>query len=214
LQKHVSTEISTEVILKAKTLNSLMISEGKDFVYDIVDYFITDLCTFFNPVRNMNARQIAQTTALIIELYDGYKIEDFIKCFKNIKAMKYGKFFEGIDGGKIIDMIHQYYQEREADIEAYQANKSNEHKALSKQEYNEAILPVLKTVAEKLDLNKPKETVKRELTENEIRIQNWFNEFDEINRAQNHKNESIRFIVYNGKKITQDEYITLKIEEL
>lgn len=159
----------------------------------------------------MNGVQLAQTAELILELYEHFKIEDFIKCFKNIKTLKYGKFFEGIDGGKIIEMINLYEQEREQEIIEYQKVKNSEYKERAKQT-NEILLPILKKVVEKFEV---KEVPKaRERSEQEKLIDKWIELFDKHWVKEKHVKGSIRFINRYGKKHDLNSFLEYKFKQL
>lgn len=78
----------------------------------ILSILLTELVSFFNVGKTMNDMQVAMTCDLIIDNYPEYKLEDFKLCFRNAMALKYGKLFDRLDGGIIMEWISKYSRER------------------------------------------------------------------------------------------------------
>jgi hypothetical protein len=159
----------------------------------------------------MNANQIVQTSEIICELFEHWKPEDLYKCFFNIKALKYGKFFEGIDGGKVIEMMNIYDVARDEDIMKYNQDKSNEYKNEAKTlpDTFVKILPTIEKIIEKKEVKQapPKDEV-------QLAINGFYKEFDAIHKDQNRVHDcGIRMIEYNGKVMNVEDFINQKLKQ-
>jgi hypothetical protein len=195
-------------LLKIKRIN------GDNYCKALVVKLVSDVCRFFNFNRNLNEEQMVQTVNLVIECYPDFTIEDFVRCFKGMKTGKYGKFYEGMDGAKILNCLESYGIERDNEIIEFRRNQSNEQKKSDKYMFNDLILPVLKNVSSKIEEKKIDVKV-REKTESEILIQEWFKLFDKIHYKQEGKHDScgLRMVEYNNKIVDINKFINLKIEE-
>src|ERR1017187_1799457 len=130
-------------ILNAASLSQIRRVEGLSYLQDMIIFLIQDLCNFFNLNRSMSDIQIGQTAGLIIELYHHFKAEDIALCFKNIKILKYGKLYEGLDGSKILDFINTYDLERQNEIIKLKMEENKSHTALDFNDYPKAYVEAL-----------------------------------------------------------------------
>lgn len=211
--------VSDVIDSKAGSIRLLIEKAGSVAVDAMIVMFITDLNNFLNTSRPMNSIQIAQTASIIIKEFPFFTPEDFSRCFYNIKAMKYGAIYEGLDGGKILSFMQKYEEEFMAEralINRKKVDDERENFNNEMQKTGELLLPVLKNVVEKLD--KPKVITpkpEREKSENEKMMQAWFKEFDELHKKTNQPiTESIRAVLIKGRWLTQEEFINMKLEEL
>lgn len=199
-----------EQVLKAASLNQIKSVEGIQYLEDMVVFLINDLCQFFNLSRQMTAIQIGQTAGLIIELYPHFKAEDIVRCFKNIKILKYGKLYEGLDGSKILEFINLYDLERQDEIINYRISESKKYKINELGEYPKQYTEMLRTVTESI---KPLSSQIPSINENTKKMKGIFlqyeNDFFELIR----KGEDKRFVNYKNKMRTLDEYCNLRYEE-
>ncbi len=131
-----------------------------------------------------------------------------------MKLGKYGKFFEGMDGGKILDCLEKYGVEKENEIIEFRAKQSQENK-LSSKEINEALLPVLKNVVSKLDVSEKKIIPKpiREKSDNEKRFDSWMRQFDKIHLRQEHTLGGVRFVKRYGKMLNINSFLEYKLNQ-
>lgn len=185
---------------------------GEDQVIDMLIILITELDSFFNVQRSMNANQISQTADLIFECYPFYTPDDIVLCFKNIKRLKYGKIFEGLDGGKILSFISDYDSERDEEIIRIRIEESNKFKASMKISTNDTGMVKLLEMFKKKD-EIMKEKIAIEKTENEKFTDFFINEFDQIHKDKHSNQSGLRFITYKGKNIDIQEYCKLRFEE-
>lgn len=206
-----------EDVLKSKTggLTRIIKNHGLNAAKAMLIVLINDLLDFFNYNRTMTINQIGQTIELIIDNYGAYTPEDFKICFNAIKIGKYGKFYEGIDGGKILEMIKQYDIERDQDLINY---RQKENKNFNTGNIHHSVASILKPIFdkknEKVNMNLII-TEPRPRTEHEILIQEIMQEFDLLhkNKPYNEK-ETFKTIPYNGKNLMIDQFVNLRLEEL
>lgn len=99
---------------------------GLKYVQAILAIAITDLCNFFNINKNMSVEQIGQTVNFIIETYplNCLTIADIKLCFNKIKQGHYGKIYDRLDGGVILDALNVYMEKR---TDYFDNQSYNEH---------------------------------------------------------------------------------------
>lgn len=78
----------------------------------VVSILLKEVVSFFNVGKTMNDTQVAMTCDIIIDNYPEYRLEDFKLCFRNAMALKYGKLFDRLDGGIIMEWLSRYAKER------------------------------------------------------------------------------------------------------
>lgn len=216
-QKGTQLKVSDVLNSKLGSIRLLKEKYSEKDIDDMIIYFITDLISFFNVARPMTSNQIFQTKNIILESYPFFTPEDFSRCFFNIKAMKYGAIYEGLDGGKILTFMQKYeedFLEEQSILKRNIVEKQRDDYQQELKKTGEYILPVLKSVVEKLD--KPKEIKYkpiREQTENEKLLQSWFVEFDKEYAKKPYTKEPFRTIVYKKRMVTQEDFINIKLEE-
>lgn len=185
---------------------------GKQYAGAIVVALIIDLIQFFNLNRTMDATQITQTADLIVECYSYMMPEDFVRCFKNIKMLKYGKLYEGIDGSKIIEFIEIYSLERDEEITNLRKEESKKFKEESRQ-VSGVIYEVLVSINEKFKNNQIEKQKEITRTEQHKLIAGYFREFDKLCKAQQNDLEGIRVVKYASKVLSQEQYIKYRLKE-
>lgn len=214
-----STSLTVPQIINSKEFSLARIKkeQGETFTIAFLIKLINNAVSSFNVTNSMNGTQVTQTARAIISLYGNYKTSDFKLCFDRAGNGFYGTTFNRIDREIIMEWIHLYSIERECEVQEIRIKESNDFKAQSK-EINPVLLPVLKKVAEKFDLQKAIEdknkVEKRERTSNQKIADLFFNEFDEIHKEQNRGGQKgIKTILYNKKELSQSEYVNVRFEE-
>lgn len=192
----------------AGILRKLMIERGFEEVKAMLVVQITSLCEFFNFNRTMNASQVMETAEIIMEDYAIYTPEDFILCFRNIKALRYGKMMEGIDGAKILSMIREYDIEREEKWLEEKKKQSHQNK-LDLKTMPDAIYQASKEMFKKSEEAKRKTPI----TISDDPIQNYLNDFDKLYNTQKPTGSGMRFVDYKGKMMDQQQYATVRYNE-
>lgn len=170
---------------------------------------IIELTEFFNFARTMNIDQVSQTADLVIELFPIFTPEDFILCFKNIKTLKYGKFYEGIDGSKILEMVRAYDLDRDEQLIQYRQKEANDYKAQGKT-LEPAIYQAAKGIIEKPITKSERITI---VNEYDQIMQGYMSEFDKLFTHQNPFARGIRFVNYAGKDMDIATYCNKRFEE-
>lgn len=215
MRRLVNTAITLTEILQADSLQKISRTNGENYLLSLVDFFITDLASFFNFARNMTPQQIAQTSGLVIELYPHFKAEDLAKCFKNIKILKYGKLYEGLDGSKILEFLNLYDLERQEEIIQFRIAENSKNKAeINPGEYSEKYINLLKEVEKYVKVDK-KEPLPEAVKNNEFMkgiFLEYEKEFDKLHVEQKAKN-GMGFVEYKNKKYNFTEYCNLRFNE-
>lgn len=201
------------------SLSKIVREHGEQICRALLVKLVIDVTKFFNYNRTINEQQCTQTVSLALECFPDYTIEDFIRCFKNMKMGKYGKFYEGMDGNKILECLEQYGVDKANEIYEFRRKESNEYK-LASNEIGEALLPVLKKVVEKLDakekIKAPSVPKVRERTENEKRFDKWIEQFETIYSQRPIKpggSKAIKFIKRYGKIMDINTFLNYKLEQ-
>jgi hypothetical protein len=189
------------------TLRSIEKQNGRLMVLSIIQYFIIDLNEFFNFNRKMNAGQINQTAQLIYEKYWFYKPEDFVRAFKQMKAQELGKFYEGVDGSKILEMLKNYDLKRQDEIVEYRIQKANEYKAASTEILNNKL--IVDTI---MSFNNKKTITEKVSTSNDLGNE-ILREFDKLHKAGGHIVGGVRYLKKDGKYYSSEDYLKLKVSE-
>ena len=192
------------------TLQKLSNEQGPEAVQVVLIGLISDLNAFFNLPRPMNGMQIAQTAELILDCYPNYTPEDIVRCFRNIKTLKYGKLFEGLDGGKILDFFASYDLDRENEIVDLRRSEAAKHKEASKMPA-EILGPLLEKF--KKDEAKPK----LQKSPEDQQIQDFYREFDLLHRNHPVKIGGFevfpRLVEYRGQKCDSQTFVVIKLNE-
>lgn len=173
---------------------------------------VTDLVQSFNVGKNMDARQIAFLVQSILKDYYYLKLDELKLCFDNIKKGRYGKVFDRLDAAVIYEFIEVFLVERLNYIQ----DKRNSEELSNLDNFKSVhpkVLEVLQKVAEESkELPEVKETVKREYSEQELLEQGYLLEFDlEHKKKPYDSKEVVRTITYKGQKLTQSEYLKVRI---
>lgn len=113
---------------KTLTLASVNKEYSKKFVLAYIKMWIINLNDFLNIQRKMIPEQITETSMLIYNEFYYFNIADINLIFIRIKTGYYGKFYESIDGMKIIDFFFNYANERAKNISNDIDNKDSKYK--------------------------------------------------------------------------------------
>lgn len=151
---------------------------------------------------------MAITAELILQELPYLFIEDIKRATRGIMSGRYGKFYEGIDGIKLLEMFKKYDLEREEEIINYRKKQSSEQKDYVKG-------PILPDKILEVWKGKGKdEEVKKATNDRMIALASkYYSEFDIIYSEQGEIIDGIRMIDYNGNKIDAQEYIKIKIQK-
>lgn len=105
--------VSDAIKSKAPPLALVKKEQGQGIVYSFLIDIITDVVDYFNVGKSMGAMQIAQTAELVFQEYYFLRPDDFKLCFNNAKKGLYGKLFDRLDGGIIMEWLTTYSEQRE-----------------------------------------------------------------------------------------------------
>jgi len=102
--------------------------KSEDYVLLYIQMWLINLNDYLNLSRKMTPYQMEEISIMILDDYYYYKISDFYLVFSGIKKGKYGKFYESIDGLKIMDIFMQYSEERMNSYYSGEVNTDSKYK--------------------------------------------------------------------------------------
>lgn len=171
-----------------------------------VRILLFSLLNFLNLARTIEGEQISETAQLIVEEFYYMTLADLAVAFKQIKLGRYGKFYEGIDGTKLIQAIREYEEDR--------ANAAQQvsHNRIHEQKENDGV-PIPDEVAEKIKeafAPKPKET---EPVNQQTQIKNWAEEYWKLEREWRVEHPEENRYKFEKEYMTLEQFIKNKIED-
>ena len=98
--------------IKAPSLKHLGILYGEVWVIAFLNKLIIEAISFFNIGKNMDDRQVFETSTLIMYNYPSIKIQEIHFIFMEAKKLKYGILYDRLDGAIIFEWFNKYWEER------------------------------------------------------------------------------------------------------
>ena len=92
-------------------------NENEEVLLDEIALLILQLQRFYNVKNPLHEDMIYDIADLLVYEYQHYTMLDIGLCFKYAKLGRYGKVYERLDGGVIMDWFSQYNKTREIMIE-------------------------------------------------------------------------------------------------
>jgi hypothetical protein len=108
--------------------------DGEITVQAIMTKLVQDLVSFFNVGKTMNDRQCAETVRLVLAEYYYLNMADFKLCFDRLKAGRYGRSYDRIDGQIILMALEEYTRGR---LEAAEILSQEQHRQLQQGDTDE-----------------------------------------------------------------------------
>ena len=196
-------------------LGVLVVKVGETQIKAILVKILTDLISFFNVGKTMNANQVIQTVELIIDSYPMFKLSHFKLCFNRAKAGRYGKVYDRIDGQVIFEWLGLFEQEIEEDIIELRRKESQQAKEDSKDLSlilgNENIKVDFRQIGKEKPVEKPQ-------IELDKKIQRWLRQFDEIQKKRpilkdNGETMSVSLVKRINKIMDSRDWLNYKLEQ-
>lgn len=191
--------------------------EGENKVTAFLTYVVADLIKSFNLGKTMDESQIEFLVETIRTDYYYLKLPELKLCFNNCKKGMYGTIYDRIDTSVVVSWIEMFLKERFNAIEKIRKQESDNHKR-TLTDFHPSVVDAMKNAVydiKKVEKKSITKTIKREKTEQELLIQQWFKEFDNIYMQQQNgfSDEAIRTIEIEGKKYNQNEFVIYKLEK-
>ena len=70
---------------------------------------ILDLHSFYSVKNGMNKDMIEDVVEMILSEYSNLTLYDLALCFREVKIGRYGKIYDRIDGGLVMEWLRKYY---------------------------------------------------------------------------------------------------------
>ena len=187
----------------------MKIISGEATALSVLVLFIADLVLYYNVGKSMNPGQIETTARLILQEYKNYRPEHLKICFDRIKLGRYGKIYDRIDGGVIMDFIKEFDLEMEQEIMMERENESQRNKELMKTPFSSALTGLKIDVGINIREEESKPVIAKDPREE--KIQGWMRDFDKIHRDHG-LDTSIRMIIVEDKKMDVTTYLKYRLE--
>lgn len=105
-------------------------------------FFLTEkiakLSMFYNLGKQITQAQAAETATLIIDQFGPRLVlADIILFIRKFKAGEYGKLFDRLDGGVIVDAMNDYLEEKTNEIDRKNYEEHQQTKTIPGQEFAE-----------------------------------------------------------------------------
>lgn len=194
-----------------------IVSIKKDYGDEVVKAMlfleIENFVNFMNLGKNMNEMQIIETVKLVQKNFYYFSLLDFKLFFDRMKEGFYGQFYDRLDGSVILSNLMKYEDERMQEYE--RVNYGNRNRFKSQEEKGVSnirpeIIDIAKKVLEKKPIPEKKTAVSREKTKEELMIQRWMNQFDNLFLKYG-ENKGIRTLNFKGKRIDINEFLKIKM---
>jgi len=181
---------------------------------------LTKMVTRLNIDRNMNASQIRYCAEDIVHSDNPFiynlTLDELSLCMDKGVRGEYGEIYNRMDQAVVFGWIEKYIQEKSHEgeklrIEQEQESRKNIHEIFQ----NETMEIILKGVHSKLKITEApaKEIAKREPTDAEILMQDFFIDFDKLYRSSGIDIAGVRCVEIDGKFLDQSEYVQMRIEQ-
>jgi len=107
----------------------LLSKENHTLLIDEICLLIIDLQKFFDTKRSMDEEQIVEIAEMIVGEYRNLYVLDLAFCFKQGKLGKYGKVYDRLDGGIILDWVREWDNKRVNMIIDRRESEHRQHKS-------------------------------------------------------------------------------------
>lgn len=175
------------------------------FAIGLISFFLVKLVDSLNVKRNITPLQISECAKLILDKYSNYKPEDFVRAINGMRSMEFGKFYEGLDIPKIMEMFAMYDKLRDEEIMQQRKDEASQYK--EKYVMHESVADVLKNIQMKERENKPKAEI---VSTSNDRGNELLREFDKLHREQGIVRGGIRYVQVDGMTLSSEAYMKMK----
>ena len=107
----------------------LLSQEDHTLLIDEICLLIIDLQKFFDTKRSLDEDQIVEIAEMIVGEYRNLYVLDLAFCFKQGKLGKYGKVYDRLDGGIILDWVREWDKKRVEMIIDRRESEHRQHKS-------------------------------------------------------------------------------------
>lgn len=111
-----------------------------DDTIDEICLIILELTKWFNVKNNITETQLYSLAHMILSEYKHFNLLDIGLCFKFAKLGKYGKVYDRLDGGLILEWLNKYDADKTENIVNKRLQQNNEYKGDNSQRSSETTL--------------------------------------------------------------------------
>lgn len=188
--------------------------ENENLAISVLAEIITDYVQFVNIGKNMNVKQIAQTSTLIFQYFPHLNLADLKLFFDKMKLGHYGNNYDAVDGQKILLFLDSYNSERMEEVATVKTAQHNDQKKQERlnTDFHPSVVEAMKKAIGEKDYSKnfePKE--ERPKTESELLIQRWSRQFDNL-YSKYGVVRGVRYLKIGSTLLTYEKFIEKKFE--
>ena len=124
------SKLITEIMSDHREIKSIVrISrEDPELILDEISLLIIGVQNFLDTKRKMDENGIVEVAGLILSEYPFLTLYEIAFCFKHGKIGKYGKIYDRLDGGILMEWIQKWDQRRTDLVVSEQERISNSFK--------------------------------------------------------------------------------------
>lgn len=111
-----------------------LLNFNEEITRDEISLLLIETNKFFSVKNGLNEDIVYDITDLILAEYKNFTMYDIGLCFKMAKLGRFGKVYERLDGGIIMDWVYQYAKQRD---KAIIRNAEDEHSRTKYNSYRE-----------------------------------------------------------------------------
>lgn len=119
-------------------------AHGAQIAATYVTAMLADIEQFYNVKQTLTAAQLRMLAEMILKNFYYFKIADLKLFSEKFKLGVYGKVYERLDGGVIMEALNKYADERMNEAEAYNEKKASQFKGRGET----AALNILQAIAD------------------------------------------------------------------
>lgn len=203
------SSVKQAIIAKTPSLVAIKKNYTQERSRAFIVKYIINLASFFNVKQNFSTEQVIETASLIEKYFYYLTMADIRLFTEKMKMQEYGPMYNSFDGGKLIEALKKYDQERSL---AYSEIREQQNQKLKRDEKNEAYpdryIEILKSFL------KPKEVKKKDIViSDEQKIFNrWISQFDNLHKKYGKTYGGERFLEIGNYRANINEFLNRKIK--
>lgn len=99
-------------VIQYPMIKDLTQEHGKKTMMKVLFLMVKDFCSSMNVVRNMNEDQMIESSAMLLDECDNFRMEDYVMMFQMGKRGDLVKIMDRIDINMITQMMDSYWERR------------------------------------------------------------------------------------------------------
>ncbi len=117
-------------VVKYPKIKDLAVQMGNTNMLLMLSAIVRDFCSSVNVARNMNADQIVEAAAMLLDECSNFRLEDYVMMFALAKRGELVKVYERVDLSVITEILDRYWERRRDAAEAAQETEAHHYDGL------------------------------------------------------------------------------------